>query len=171
MSDEATTPQTEPTQKPEKRPLSATARLAIGVAVTLVLLLLVSWGGNHRAEAMRREAFAQGVDALSAGIGSVVLERDQPKLERLAQTVREAGQYVSVTFADKDGRVIASTDKNLPGTTLEGLRDQKTDGGRLFTAQVKRTKDGLQATRGVYVAGPRVEGNSLLVWLRVVAKP
>jgi hypothetical protein len=173
MSEEPVTPQetTVAPEKPARKPLSGQVKLAIGVGAVLILVLILSWASGVKQKTAVRETYAKGVNALSVAVTPTFLEQRPEKLQRLAQSIAEAGGFESVLFADADGKVLASTDTKLQGQTLRDLKDEvdKVQGTKFFDTEVVQEHNRIRATRGIYVAGAKAEGNTRLGWIRVTA--
>lgn len=163
-------PSVAPAKTPRK-PLSGQAKLAIGVGVVLVLVLILSWASGVKQQTAVRETYAKGLNALSIAVTPTFLERKPEKLQKLAQSIAEAGGFETVLFADADGVVLASTDTTLLRTTLKDLKERtdKVQGVAFYDSEVVQANNRIRATRGIYIAGAKADGNSRLGWIRITA--
>lgn len=151
MSENGT--QSEPEPKPARTVHPAVRFLAVGLSAAAALALLIFLQGM-RASAMQREAFGRGIDGLAAAMAqpiiesnSQVFENRRDRLQRTVEGIRAAGGYESVTVADAQGLVIATTDLKFRGQTLKELADGKQK------SRVNHVNGILVATSGVFTEG------------------
>ena len=96
---------------------------------------LLVWIEGIKAAAMRREAFARGIDGLSASLSlplletrSVRFENRKSRLQGLLDSVNREGRFVSVVMTDASGLVVATTDTSLQGPSLAEGQKAKAPG-------------------------------------------
>lgn len=143
-----------------RREISPVTRAILLAVVALVLLALIAWSGQVRAERLRREALAQGVDALSAACAPVVIPaiNSPARLRPFISSVREAGGYSLVAIADSSGRVIAATDTRLVGQALPSLK------GPPIPTKLAIVNGRLRAIRAIVLGTNNVVGGLLVEW-------
>jgi hypothetical protein len=143
-----------------RREISPITRAILLAVAALVLLALVVWSGQVRAERLRREALAQGVDALSAACAPVVIPAltSPARLRPFISSIREAGGYSLVAISDSSGKVIAATDTRLVGQTLPSLKGPPTPTKLAFV------NGRLRAIRAIVLGTNNVVGGLLVEW-------
>lgn len=145
-------PEVEPA-KVERQPLSPPAKMAIAGAVVLILVLVQAWMGSRRVEGMRREMLAQSADGLSEACRYVILDsREQRRASELAARIGQAAGYDRVVFADREGKVVGSTNSADLGRTVTDLRDAP------LKARVRVVDGRLRATRAIVLGSNNVIG-------------
>lgn len=124
MADETAAP-TSTTSSPTPQPrrlLGRQAQIAIAIAAVVIVLLLISWlAGNARVNRAGDQAAEVASSLAAFALGEPLRVGHQPTLRRLAVQMAEASKAKSITIADPSGRVLASTDRTLEGTTVEEL--------------------------------------------------
>jgi len=144
----------------QRREISPTTRAVLTAVVALALIALIVWSGQARAERLRKEALAQGVDALAAACAPVVVPalKSPSRLGSFVASVREAGGYSLVLIADSTGKVIASTDTKFVGQTLPALS------GPPIRARLATVNGRLQARRAIVLGTNNVVAGLLIEW-------
>ncbi|MBS1714457.1 MAG: hypothetical protein JST30_08995 [Armatimonadetes bacterium] len=119
----------DPEQAPEPPKPAAVQRptlvLAAFVLAGVLAIGLLVWIEGIKAAAMRREAFARGVDGLAASLSlplletrSVRFENRKSRLQGVLDAINREGRFVSVVVTDPEGTVVATTDTSLQGQKL-----------------------------------------------------
>lgn len=117
----------------DAKPQPTWVRPFVLAGAVVVLLVLVQWAGTVRTEAVRRETFARGVDALSGALAQGLVEANSSKLQTTVQRIATESGYERVTVVNLAGAVVASTDRLSPAVSEEYPLKTKvvTDGSRL----------------------------------------
>jgi hypothetical protein len=151
MSENGTESVTEAT--PVRTVHPAVRFLAVGLSAAAALALLIFFQGM-RASAMQREAFARGIDGLASAMAQPIIESNsrvyenrRDRLQKTVEGIRAAGGYESVTVADAQGLVIATTDLKFRGQTLKELAEGKQK------TRVENVNGVLVAISGVFTEG------------------
>ncbi|HRI43569.1 MAG TPA: hypothetical protein PLL78_05525 [Fimbriimonadaceae bacterium] len=140
-----------PAEKPKG--LSTPAKIAIAGAVVLLAFLIQSWLGGLRTEAARREMLGRTADALAAASEPLLLDLDAPRrASAYATRIAQAGRFDQVTIADRDGRIIGSTNRTLEGRTETDLQNPPKE------AKVVAEGNRLRATRAILLGSNNVIG-------------
>jgi hypothetical protein len=136
--------------------------LAVALSAAAALAVLVFIQG-WRASTMQREAFGRGMDGLAASLAqpiiesnSQVFENRRDRLQRAVEWIRAAGGYESVTVADSQGLVIATTDLKFRGQTLQELAEGKQKTEVIDANGVTVAVSGVFTEGGARVGGLRV---------------
>lgn len=136
------------------RSRSQTRFLVISTAVVIVLLALSTWAGRAKTERAKLDSLRLDAAALAASMKYPLLEAaslrtnaGRERLQPMVSEIAKAGRYVSVVLTDEGGKVLASTDLNLKGKSLEGI-SESAEGSR-----VERRDGVLRATAPVLVGG------------------
>lgn len=139
------------TEKPKG--LSPPAKIAIAGGVVLIAFLIQSWLGGLRTEGARREMLGRTADALAAASEPLLLDINAPRrASAYATRIAQAGRFDQVTIADRDGRVIGSTNRTLEGRTEPDLQNPPKE------AKVVAEGNRLKATRGILLGSNNVIG-------------
>ena len=151
-SEEATG--TEETVSDATRTPSQIRFVVISTAVVIVLLALSAWAGNAKTERAKLDSLRMDVAALAASMKYPLLEAaslrtdaGRERLQPMVSEIAKAGGYVFVVLTDDAGMVLATTDLNLQGESLEDV--SKSAGG----SRVERINGVLRATAPVMVGG------------------
>jgi len=109
--------------------------LAAFVLAGVLAIGLLVWIEGIKSAAMRREAFARGVDGLAASLTiplletrSVRFENRKSRLQGVLDAINREGRFVSVVVTDPSGLVVATTDTSLQGQTLQEAAKVKSPG-------------------------------------------
>lgn len=125
MADESAQPTPNPTAPIERKPLPVWARYVVAALIILTLLWLQSLAASRRVYAAEREATQEGAAAVGALFAETRMagsaQIDAGRITKLVDALRASGAYERVTFVAAGGQVVASTDKNLQGGTLQDL--------------------------------------------------
>ena len=111
-----------PTAQPKtKQSLNPAVRQGILAGLALLLLLIVIVVGNINATREREAALARGVDALSESVKPLLLARDPEKATQVLTAIAQAGKFKSMTLVDREGTVLAATDRTRQGKKFSGI--------------------------------------------------
>jgi len=139
-------------------------RYIIATGIVVVLLTLTSWVGAIRTNSARVDTFRSATSALAASLRPDLMDANSQRTDSgrirlgpLVTNVAKAGGYRVVTMTDENGKVLASTDKNLEGSSLD------TNGYPTETTFVGRTPSGLKA------ASPILLGDTVIGYLVIDA--
>jgi len=137
-------------------------RIAIAAGIVILLLVVVAWAGSMNAKGQRREAFGQGVTALSAALTESVLlsDRDQEKTSKLLERIATDAGYTSISLSNGRGKIFASTDRTK-------LNQDFPDFDRVSSETNIRNDGGSWvASRGVYLGS-----NNRIGGIEVILRP
>lgn len=128
---------------PEQKAQPSWVRPFVVAATAVVLLVAVQWAGTMRTEAVKRETFARGVDALSGALAQSLVEANPSKLQTTVQRIATESGYEKVTVVNLSGVVVASTDRMSADNPSE------------YPLKTKVTVDGsrLRGIRAIVLAG------------------
>lgn len=147
--------QVDSTAPPEEKPkgLSTPAKIAIVGAIVLLAFLIQSWLAGLRTEAARRDMLGRAVDALAAASEPLLLDLNAPRrASAFATRIAQAGKFDQVTIANRDGRIIGSTNRSLEGETADDLQNPPKE------AKVTVVAGRLRATRAILLGSNNVIG-------------
>lgn len=158
-TDPSVTAESSPQEK-SKKPLPKFVRYGI-VAIVIVLLWMLPFIiGSANTQRAKEKAYQQMVNTLSVSVREPVLLQDRDKLRVLAGEIADRGEFESVTFTDKVGQVLASTDRTKEGEAIASLKSPPID------AKVEQKEGRLMLSRGVTLGKDNVVGG-----LYIVLKP
>ena len=128
--------------------------MVVSTAVVIVLIALTAWAGTAKTERAKLDSLQMGAAALAASMKYPLLEAKslrtdagRERLQPMVSEIAKAGGYLSVVLTDDAGKVLATTDLNLQGKSLEDV-SQSAGGSR-----VERRGGVLRATAPVMVGG------------------
>jgi hypothetical protein len=149
----------------EKKPMPPWLRWVVGAAVVLALLATVILAGNLRTARMDRERFQQGVDALAGSVQRPLLDYREPltesnraKLNELVSAVQDEADYETVVLTNREGRVIATTDRRLEGEVMtdvvehiEAIEERMQEDPEAGAAHVREVDGNWRAVKGIWL--------------------
>ena len=137
-------------------------RLIIATGVVIVLLTVTSWAGTVRTNRAKVDTFRSAVSAIAASLRQDLMDANSQRTDTgrarpgpLLIEVAKAGGYRVVTMTDENGKVLASTDKNLEGERVDE-EDLPDDG-----TTVQKTGYGYKASAPIHL-GENVIGYLLI---------
>lgn len=101
--------------------ISPNLRFGILAFGALILLAIVWTTGTIRANNATDQGLKDMSSIVSVTVREPILKGEAGRLRLIATDIASAGNYASVSFTDKSGNVIASTDRLLQSKTLNHL--------------------------------------------------
>ncbi len=155
-----TPPPVEEAKEKKSKKITAPKVLVIVVVVSLLVILILNWTYGIRQANARKDAYKQGVSGLATSLRRLMLEGNSAITERIIIDVAKNANYDSVEVSDTTGRVIASTNRQTSGQTIEAM-------AKATSETTHRQENG----KWVFVTGIYLAEGNRLGSLRVTLTP
>ena len=138
--------------------MSPAKRMVVLAVVFFLLLMVVIFSGNVRTRAQVTQERMNTARAISKALVDEVIQGETGRLRLSVETIAKEAGYASMTVTDKDGLVLATTDRTVAGQIRDEMKNPKPD-------PVSVRVGGLPAIRKAIVLGENnIQGNLEIVF-------